>query len=101
MHVAKQAAQYANNRFRRRPLTSDPMHESMHTTATRHAPTHSRPKLPGAAARHPTDHPEARFRALAYLPNRPDRLAPRDATARAARASKDAFDLLVNAKNYL
>ena len=30
----------------------------------------------GAAARHPTDHPEARFRAPAYLLDRPERLAP-------------------------
>ena len=36
----------------------------------------SRRKLPGAAARHPTNHPEAHFRTPAYLPDRPDRLAP-------------------------
>ena len=32
--------------------------------------------MPGAAARHPTDHPKARFRTPAYLPDRPERLAP-------------------------
>ena len=43
---------------------------------TTHSAAASRRKLPGAAARHPTDHPEAHFRTPAYLPDRPDRLAP-------------------------
>eukprot|EP01048_Picozoa_sp_COSAG05_P019603 COSAG05_NODE_3112_length_2316_cov_5.407758_2_plen_165_part_00 len=46
------------------------------TPLRRPAAAASRRKLLGAAARHPTDHPEAHFRTPTYLPDRPDRLAP-------------------------
>ena len=46
----------------------DPVH--------RPAAAASRRKLPGAAARHPAKTPKAHFRTPAYLPDRPDRLAP-------------------------
>eukprot|EP01048_Picozoa_sp_COSAG05_P004335 COSAG05_NODE_228_length_13388_cov_2.850403_10_plen_98_part_00 len=47
----------------------DPVYRSW-TPLRRPATAANRRKLPGAAARHPTDHPEARFRAPAYLPRR-------------------------------
>ena len=61
------------------PHTSCPRRDPAYRPSTplrRPAAAASRRKLPGAAARHPTDHPEARFRTPAYLPDRPDRLAP-------------------------
>ena len=44
------------------------------------------PDAPGAAARHPTDHPKSRFRIPPCLQDRPGRLAPRGLEFSDARA---------------